>query len=391
MFKSRDITSIVGLLHWISYLSYGFYFKANYKTAYDAKPDFEKSKDDNSASKLSRQTRRSFLSTGTFLIVSAPTIANAGEVGARITQAVTTSDLGVQVRKSVVKGAQLMDQLDGSWEKFSDNYNLGSERSKREGRPKARMIPERKSLNAELARTFLDTADQAFLSLMPPSVNKDQLQERINITNDLVKRSFERSGLSMNYQQQQITADQFNYLCYIHFRSYSDIILKDRSIAFPQFKNKFDEILGDRLLAYFSLSNSTTENYLKKAFHESMCNIDGLLQELMQNGLIASFEKSEIVDEKIQDWSDDLSELQFTIGVDGDATLQAQILLQEQGYRLYPDFSRFLVASYLSKQLRRFNQSVLLDEYYMDTDYNSDPDKFEVKQVLLNIVIDSTY
>lgn len=28
-------------------------------------------------------------------------------------------------------------------------------------------------------------------------------------------------------------------------------------------------------------------------------------------------------------------------------------------------------------------------DYYMDTDYNSDPDKFKVKELLLNVVLDS--
>jgi len=48
----------------------------------------------------------------------------AGEVGARITNVVTTSDLGVSVRRSVVKGAQVIDNLDGRWEKFSGECGL---------------------------------------------------------------------------------------------------------------------------------------------------------------------------------------------------------------------------------------------------------------------------
>ena len=52
----------------------------------------------------------------------------AGEVGAKITKAVTTSDLGISVRTSVVRGAQMMDKLDGKWEKFSDDNGLGAER-----------------------------------------------------------------------------------------------------------------------------------------------------------------------------------------------------------------------------------------------------------------------
>lgn len=33
------------------------------------------------------------------------------------------------------------------------------------------------------------------------------------------------------------------------------------------------------------------------------------------------------------------------------------------------------------------NINVQVDDYYMDTSYNSNPDLFKVKQILLNIVI----
>ena len=45
--------------------------------------------------------------------------SNAGEVGTRINRAVTQSDLGISVRRSVVQGARVIDDLDGKWEKFS--------------------------------------------------------------------------------------------------------------------------------------------------------------------------------------------------------------------------------------------------------------------------------
>jgi hypothetical protein len=56
---------------------------------------------------------------------------------------------------------------------------------------------------------------------------------------------------------------------------------------------------------------------------------------------------------------------------------------------VYPDFARFAITSAFQQALANMDQNVSSDEYYMDTDYSSDPDQFEVKQVLLNIVIDS--
>jgi hypothetical protein len=345
--------------------------------------------------------RRRLLTLGGFLLgLALPAAdAHAGEVGAKITKAVTTSELGIEVRRSVVRGAQVIDQLDGSWERFSDKYNLGAERSKRGDLPKPRIIPERQALNQKVATQFLVKADEAFLSLMPPSsgIDKQRLEAKITAVEALLQKSFERSGLNLadEADSQLMTAEGFNYRCYTHFRSYNDILLSEKSsIKFNQFRPQFEQRLGDHLLALLipdepSAASNKGTNTLQSALDQALVTINKVLTALQQNGLIASCEQSDLSDDKVQDWADDLSELQYTVGVDGDVTLQSQILLQEQGYRLYPNFARFIVASLLGPLFRPLQQSVSSDEYYMDTDYNSDPDKFEVKQVLLNIVIDS--
>ena len=76
------------------------------------------------ANATSKRSRRSFVMESSFLstvllATAAVEPSRAGEVGAMITKTVTTSDLGVSVRRSVVKGAQVIDSLDGKWEKFS--------------------------------------------------------------------------------------------------------------------------------------------------------------------------------------------------------------------------------------------------------------------------------
>ena len=76
----------------------------------------------------STSSRRSFLSSIVMATAATSTLgvqpSNAGEVGARINRAVTQSDLGISVRRSVVRGAQMMDKLDGDWEKFSGEYSV---------------------------------------------------------------------------------------------------------------------------------------------------------------------------------------------------------------------------------------------------------------------------
>jgi hypothetical protein len=60
-------------------------------------------------------------------------------------------------------------------------------------------------------------------------------------------------------------------------------------------------------------------------------------------------------------------------------------LLQEQGRRLHQASLQCLMREILQDALRPFAQTVVMDDYYFDPDYNSDPDQFEVKQVLINI------
>ena len=111
-----------------------------------------------------------------------------------------------------------------------------------------------------------------------------------------------------------------------------------------------------------------------------------MCQVLRNKGLVALAERSNIQSEQIEDWLDDAADLEFSVAVDEDATLQAQILLQEQGFRLYPNFARYAV-TYLLKQVPK--QRVSAMDYYFDTDYNSDPNKFEVKEVLLNLQLEN--
>ena len=106
-------------------------------------------------------------------------------------------------------------------------------------------------------------------------------------------------------------------------------------------------------------------------------------------GFVSLAERNNINNKHIFDWTQQNSDLKLVIPLDKDITINAQSLLQEQGYRVYPDFGRFVITTALQRSLQGLNQVVISDEYYMDTNYSSDPKLFEVKQVLVNIVIDS--
>eukprot|EP00566_Odontella_aurita_P011574 CAMPEP_0113565776 /NCGR_PEP_ID=MMETSP0015_2-20120614/22365_1 /TAXON_ID=2838 /ORGANISM="Odontella" /LENGTH=385 /DNA_ID=CAMNT_0000468011 /DNA_START=285 /DNA_END=1442 /DNA_ORIENTATION=- /assembly_acc=CAM_ASM_000160 len=331
-------------------------------------------------------------STISVAVTALPSRSEAGEVGARITRAVTQSDLGVSVRRSVVQGAQVMDKMDGRWEKFSDNFGLGAERSRREGRPKPRDVPDLLPLDAAAARSILKVSDDTFLSIVP--LTEQELTSRVAKVDSLVRKSFERSGLSID--ESIMNADTYNYLSYIHFKAFCDILV-DKNINFNQFRKNFESQLGDKLLSILDPDSAnrddgkreTGPDALRQKLRVALGSVDDLAHSLQSKGMVALVERSNPDDESVTDWSEDLSDLQFSVTLDIDVTQNAQILLQEQGYRLFPNYARFAIAATLKRKLSPMRQEVITDEYYMDTSYSSDPDLFEVKQVLLNIVVES--
>lgn len=355
----------------------------------------------NETNLFSTSSRRNFLD-----VVSVGTIGAtltvpvepcyAGEVGARITKAVTQSDLGISVRRSVVKGAQIMDNLDGKWEKFSDDYGLGAERFKQQPRPKPKEIPDALPLDNEIARTVLLMADEAFIETLGLTGKNIDLPFQVNKVDNLVRKSFERSGLTFT-EVTKWNAQQFNYFCYIHFKAMCDILVENK---LPFNRKDFEMTLGEKLLPLFapsakalisSLPKQKSNEYQAKAIETGLRITDEIIKNLVAFGFCALAERNAVEQDegRIADWIDDLTDIQLSIPLDGDVTLNSQILLQEQGFRIYPNFGRFVITSALQKSLIGMKQSISSDEYYMDTNYSSDPNLFEVKQVLINIVIDS--
>lgn len=347
------------------------------------------------------------------MILSFPRTAHAGEVGARITQAVTTSELGLSVRRSVVRGAQIVDKLDGSWERFSDDYGLGTERNKRDARPKPKVIPPLLPLDTAVTAALLTAADAAFLTSMSDvttTVTPQRLQAKITHIDGLVRKSFERSGVSLSAElttttttPSTLTAPEYNFLCYAHFRAYNELLVENK-VNFNVFRKRFEVVMGDAFVDVLlpeygktttsSTTNSSGDNKptarLKKdRLLACFTSIGKILDRSRAVGLIALGDQSDSDDERLTDWSNDLGDYQLSVSLDGDATLSAQILLQEQGFRLYPDLTRFGITSLLKRELAGVNQVVTSDEYYMDPSYSTDPKLFEVKEVLLNIVIES--
>lgn len=346
--------------------------------------------DTNINESLHKDRRRIISGLGALSLGMYPKESLAGEGGAKITAAVTQSDLGQSVRRSVVKGAQVMDQLDQKAELFSDRFNLGAERSKRPGKPEPKVIPEPKPLDTRLAMRILEIQDQVFCS--EANIDLKVLQTRIDSVWQKTRPAFERSGARLSEQGRMINAADFNFCSYTHFKSYLDLIL-ERDISFPVFKKNFDRRLGKELFALTTLNAPQPLGIQKdatarmEALQETRALIDKICAFMIDAGLISLFDNADIESEGVEDWAADLADVTWSLAIDGDITLQSQLLLQDQGFRLYPSIGHLLVAHVLQTTLT--GQEVAVEDYYMDTNYNSDPAKFEVKEVLLNIRLES--
>lgn len=326
--------------------------------------------------------------------------SDAGEIGAKINRAVTTSDVGISVRRSVVRGAQTMDQIDKQWELFSDKFGLGSARYKQGTRPKAKYIPPLLPLDVPVATQILVICDEVFCEVTKISANN--LQRAIDKTQTLVKPSFQRAGVSFDSVTDQITfetAPQFDFASYVHFRAYSNLLISNE-VNFRTFQSLFEEKCGKRLLGLFQLqltaSNSSQDESgktignsptLEGIIKQNLQAVQGLTSTLRDKGLVAASEISPLDSVQLADWVEDSSDLQLTLALDGDAAMKAQILLQEQGYRLVPNYAKFMIRQLLSNQLPK-DQTLTMEEYYMDTNYNSDPSLYDAQEVLLNVVLE---
>ena len=328
------------------------------------------------------------LLTGAAGLTLMPSPSSAGEVGARITKAVTTSDLGISVRTSVVKGAQVMDQIDGKWEQLSDRFSLGAERNKRDARPKPKVIPDPLPLDTATAKSLLAMADEVFLTLA--KLSPEDLKSQIKKVSGVVRTSFERSGLEFSSNEDPtnnfVNGPQFNYALYCHYKAYSDLII-EKGVNFSSFRPTFETQMGKRGISLLipSYSKPGITDTQDERLRNSLIAVDQLSDVLREKGFVGLIERSTISDDKIEDWLDDMSDLEFSVALDGDVSQNAQILLQEQGFRFYPNFARYAVTQLLQQP----GQKVSCLDYYFDTDYNSDPDKFEVKEVLLSCILES--
>eukprot|EP00985_Skeletonema_marinoi_P026817 scaffold21148_cov157-Skeletonema_marinoi.AAC.1 len=324
------------------------------------------------------------LTTLTSAIISlsgAPTLAAATE---NDSFEAPMNGLTRQIRTSVVKGAQVIDKLDSKWERFSDDFGLGDKRNQ----PKRNVIDA--GGNERSKKVVQSQSNDGGILL--DEVFADNLLKRcdeMNDTTNLLRKSFfKASSIPANAQE------EFNFNCYVHFRVYNEILVREK-VFFPSFKNDFEASVGKLILKSTLkeqpslLQDLASETTLNERLTNALVASDTVATLLQNKGLIDTWERSIPPDDDIEDWtttsrsttSDNFyvsSDLEYSLALNGDVTLNSQLLLQELGYRLYPSFGRWLVHEAVLQCFGSENKvKVNMDDYYMDTSYNSNPDLFE--------------
>lgn len=201
--------------------------------------------------------------------------------------------------------------------------------------------------------------------------------------------------------------EEFNFDCYTHFRVYNEVLI-NRKVEFPPFRKEFESIVGRRMFDLgLQLENAASllpaqpPEGLAECLRSALRATDGIGTLIQREGLLTSWERSIPPPEDVEDFAAVpsstpggfyvSSDITYSLALNGDVTLGSQLLLQELGYRMYPAFGRWMVQEGIRRCFEaggeKTSATAQIDDYYMDTSYNSNPDLFEVKQVLLNIVI----
>merc|ERR1711957_185123 len=136
------------------------------------------------------------------------------------------------------------------------------------------------------------------------------------------------------------------------------ILENENKINFSKFRIEYERTVGQRLIDMLQLVDNGNNNLNGSSASSSSVSSSSLVQQqqrndILKNKLLTALEQTDSLGRKLnnlglvsgvnrdrpettddlQDFVDDaLADLVITVAIDGDVTLQSQILLQEQGY-----------------------------------------------------------
>jgi len=277
---------------------------------------------------------------------------------------VTQSDLGKSIRKAVIGSAQLADQWDLQWERFSDslrdeakcdprtNRRLFDNGFRRDGVTRignpvlgALCTPEPLGpLQMETARGVLDSAKDSLLSLpiLGPSTTTT-LDKKIIEVEQLVGPSFARA-VSETKDDQSILRQTFNKELYVTLRAMGE----STTSWTKETSREFQVTWGDKLLMKLAPNanrndytspfpppdDKDNQPYDEGSLLDILGRISVALRALQSGGLIGHWEISIPEDD---DWN------VVTIAIDDDITIGGQILAKERNQPLDGSFINSIV------------------------------------------------
>lgn len=244
---------------------------------------------------------------------------------------------------------------------------------------------QRKPLSPAFASALVSLCDAAFLAAS--SLPAASLLSAVSATESLVTPSFapppppdpSRTSLfaARAPPPPPDEAAELDYRLYCRFRAYSELLPKSSS------PREFERLLSSALADYLLPPPAGAPASLPVA--GAISQLSACLSPLASLGFISGFELAPPTADDLEDYADGISNLSLSLAVSGDASLRSQILLQEAGCRLYPSLARLAAQGVLARFKVDGCERVEVLDYYLDPLYNSDPRRFEVKQVLVDV------
>ena len=307
-----------------------------------------------------RSSLQSILHTLSFAALLPPTPSDA--VTDEGISVITDSSLGKSIRKSAIKGAQLIDRLDESWERYSDSrrdqkkcdvntgrrlYDNGFRRDgTRVGNPvlgalcepeplmPLDMIRVDQVLNLALT-SALETAQMDGITSSGNESNSERLQRLIRETQSLVRPSFDRS-MEKESDVEGRKRIELNFRIYSNLRAIQ-AFLNNNSKSIQRFQLSWGKAMISSFAPYANRKDYVSPfpevadpdledyDYNKDDLLDALGSLTASLQVLKGSGILGYFE--------ISIPYDDYGSV-VTVAIDDYMSIGAEVLLREQKYAI---------------------------------------------------------
>mmetsp|Transcript_27919 Transcript_27919/g.51475 ORF Transcript_27919/g.51475 Transcript_27919/m.51475 type:complete len:384 (+) Transcript_27919:69-1220(+) len=312
--------------------------------------------------------------------------------------AVTDSQIGRAFRKSVVQSAQVVDKLDGGWERFSDSLRDKSKCDKNTGRrlydngtrkdgtpigsPGLGELcaPEPLSpLDVGVKDSVLAAAVKSALIASGDKGGTDTLLKAIQESKDLVRPSFERS-MKNSVSEDEKNRGLFKFELYSTLRAITNFLKGDKSSI-----RAFQLAWGNELISMYAPSANRKDyvspfpdkdeefadfDYDKNLLFDALGTMTVTLDRLKSGGLLGVYE--------ITIPYDDYGSV-VTVALDDYTSIGAEILLSEQNILCDGPIQALTRALF-----DRARINIKLNTFFMDPSTTSQDD-YSPSQLLLSL------